>query len=176
MVSEKAPMECRWVRRNRVSSSAGGFTLLEVLIVVAISFVLVALSLPLVQNTFAYFRLRGAVSSVTGAIQSTRYQALQNGYPYAIALNAAARTYQVQDDPTNAGLFVNVGNTIPLSGSGDSVALDADKSFTFRPSGRVTSPQADANGNTTLTLTARTGRTATITVSRYGNVNVTFAP
>lgn len=168
-------MTCHGFRRGRVPS-ARGFTLLEVLIVVAIVFVLAALSMPLVQNTFAYFRLRGAASSVTGAIQSTRYQALQNGYPYAVALNKAASIYQIQNDPTNAGLFVNVGNAIPLSGSGNPVALDADKSFTFRPSGRVFSPQADANGNTTLTLTASNGKTATITVSRYGNINVIYAP
>ncbi|HEX7284932.1 MAG TPA: GspH/FimT family pseudopilin [Candidatus Angelobacter sp.] len=169
-------MKCRCVRRGRIASSTRGFTLIEVLIVVAIVFVLAALSMPLVQNTFAYFRLRGAVSSVTGAVQSTRYQALQNGYPYAIALSAAAGTYQIQNDPTNTGVFASVGSAIPLSGSANAAALDTDKSFTFRPSGRVQSPQADANGNTTLTLTASNGRTATITVTRYGNVNVTFSP
>jgi Tfp pilus assembly protein FimT len=145
-----------------------------VLIVIAIVFVLVALSMPLVQNTFAFFRLRGAVSSVTGTIQSTRYQALQSGYPYSIAMSKAANTFQIRNDPTNTGAFVSVGNPTPVSGSGTPALLDGDKSFTFRPSGRVVSPQADANGNTTLTLTASNGRTATITVSRYGNINVIY--
>jgi Tfp pilus assembly protein FimT len=169
-------MKCRWIRRNRARSRAEGFTLIEISIVVAIVFVLVALSLPMVQNTFGYFRLRGAVSSVTGAIQSTRYQALQNGYPYSLAFTKATGTFQIQNDPTNAGVFVTVGSAVPLSGSASTVALSGDTSFTFRPSGRAQSPQADANGNTAMTLTGANGRTATITVSRYGNVNVTFAP
>jgi prepilin-type N-terminal cleavage/methylation domain-containing protein len=161
-------MKCRCTRRGGIASLARGFTLIEALIVVAIIFVLAALSIPLVQSTFAYFRLRGAVSSVTGAIQSTRYQAISNGYAYKVILNKAASTLQVQSDPTRTATFANVGNAIPLAGSAVPVVLGQDTTLMLRPSGIV---QA-TTGSTTLTLTLG-AKTETITISSYGNIKVT---
>lgn len=161
-------MKCRCTRRGGIASSARGFTLIEALIVVAIIFVLAALSIPLVQSTFAYFRLRGAVSSVTGTIQSTRYQAISNGYAYKVILNKAASTLQVQSDPTRTATFANVGNAIPLAGSAVPVVLGQDTTLMLRPSGIV---QA-TTGSTTLTLTLG-AKTETITISSYGNIKVT---
>jgi Tfp pilus assembly protein FimT len=160
---------------NRITARQSGFTLIELVITVAIGMVMVALAIPMVQNVFQFYRLRGAVSSATGTLQSTRYQALQRGYPYQLVLNSANSTMQIKNDPTNTGAFANVGNALPLSGTGTPVTLSSDETFTYRPGGMVVSPAADANGNTTFTLTQGTKR-ATLIVSRFGNINVTYAP
>lgn len=145
-----------------------GFSLLEMVIVVAICLIVAAIAVPTINSVMTTYRLRAAVSSVTGAIQTTRYQAISSGYAYQIVLSKTNSTFQVQSDPNRTGNFANVGNAIPLASSSIPVVLGADTTLQFRPSGLV---QA-AVGATTLTLTYG-GNTETITVSNYGNVKVT---
>jgi hypothetical protein len=129
----------------------------------------------MVKSVFQNYQLRSAVSYATGTIQSTRYQALQNGYPFQLVFAAAASTMQIQNDKAMSGAWANVGNAVPISGSGTAVTLGADTTLTFRPGGMVQSSSAGAGGNTTITLT-QAGKTATIVVSRYGNINVAYTP
>jgi prepilin-type N-terminal cleavage/methylation domain-containing protein len=148
--------------------SIRGFTLLEMLFVLLIMGVMAVMCMPVINSVLTTYRLRSAVASVTGAIQTTRYQAISSGYPYQLVLNTATSTYQVQNDPGLTGAFANVGNAVPLAGSATPVVLGANTTLRFRPSGLVTATV----GATTLTLTYG-GKTETITVSNYGNVKVT---
>lgn len=158
----------RHIRRDRPGTTNRGFTLLELLFTVLIGVLLTVISLPLVQNVMANFKLRSAVASVTGAIQSTRFQAISSGYAYQVVLDKTASTIQVQSDPNRTGTFANTGSAIPLSGSSIPVVLGTTTTLQFRPSGIV----AATAGSTTLTLTYG-GKTETITVSSYGNIKVT---
>ncbi|MGZ4829364.1 MAG: GspH/FimT family protein [Candidatus Angelobacter sp.] len=132
------------------------------------------MAVPLVSNVMGTYRLRSAVSSVTGVIQTARYQAISSGYAYQLVLNKTASTFQVQNDPNRTGTFTNycvpaaLSCAIPLSNSAIPVVLGADTTLQFRPSGIVTATA----GSTTLTLTYG-GKVETITVSSYGNVKVT---
>ena len=174
-------MKCRPVRlcRNVYSAhrSARGFTVLELVFVLLIFMIMAAMAIPLIQNVMGSYRLNGAVSSVTGAIQSTRYQAIFNGYPFRVVFNQAALTYQIQSDPARAGVFANfcvpaaASCPVPLAGSSTQVAINQDTTFTFSPGGSVQSPQA-VGGVTVLSLTY-SGKTKNITVSSYGNIKVT---
>lgn len=148
--------------------SAPGFSLLELIFVILIVLIMTVMAIPLISNVMGAYRLRAAVSSVTGAIQSTRYQAISAGYPYQVVFDKAASTFQVQSDPAISGAFSNVGNAIPLSSSGYPVVLGTSTTLRFRPSGMVTATA----GSTTLTLT-HGAKTETIQVSSYGNVKVT---
>lgn len=151
-----------------------GFSLIEMVLVVAILLITVVIALPLLNNIMSTYRLRSAVSAVTGFIQSARYQALSSGYGYQVVLNKAASTIQIQSDPNRTNTYTNLcvpaaaSCPIPLSGSGILVVLGADTTLQFRPSGIVTATA----GSTTLTL-AYGGKIETITVSSYGNVKVT---
>lgn len=151
-----------------------GFSLIEMVLVVAVMLITAVIALPLLNNIMSTYRLRSAVSSVTGFIQSARYQALSSGYGYQVVLNKAASTIQIQSDPNRINTYTNLcvpaaaSCPIPLSGSGIPVVLGADTTLQFRPSGIVTATA----GSTTLTL-AYGGKTETITVSSYGNVKVT---
>jgi prepilin-type N-terminal cleavage/methylation domain-containing protein len=169
----------RQVRPNRSGilaprqDSARGFTIIEVMIVVVIAFVMAAMAAPLVNNVTSYFRLRGAVSSVTGAIQSTRYQAIFQGCPYQLVFVAATKSYQVKNQCPVGGPFANVcaggaaACAVPLSGTGTPVALNADITLTFSPGGKVTSATAPMSMVVTYA-----GKPETITVSSYGSIHV----
>ena len=160
---------------RRSSRSQRGFSMLELLVTLAVALILVAMAVPLVRSSMRDYQLRSAVSSVTGAIQATRYRALSAGYPFRLVLDKAAGTFQVQSEPPPAVAFSNVGSAAPLSGSSVAAILNTDTTLEFHPSGRILCPvgTVDATtGVTTLTLTL-TGKTETITISRYGNINVT---
>lgn len=148
--------------------SIRGFTLVEMVFVIAIAMIVVTMSLPIINSVMTTYRLRSAVASITGAIQTTRYQAISSGYPFQLVLSTTSSTFQVQSDPGLSGTYANVGSAVPLANSAIPVVLGADTTLRFRPSGLV----AATTGSTTLTL-AYHGKTETITVSNYGNIKVT---
>lgn len=162
-----------------ILTNAIGFSLLELMTTLAIGLVLTVIAVPLTQNASQYFRMRGAVSSITSAIQSTRFQAISQGCPYQIVFTAASGTYQLQGQAYSAAAnscaatFTNVCSgtlascPIPVS----PVTLNADVTLLFRPGGSVTSPQFPLGGiNMVLTYGKRPPET--ITVSSYGATSV----
>ncbi len=168
-------------RKGRVRSQAArGFSLLELVIVVAIGMLLAGMAVPIINNTLRVYRMRAAVTSVTGAISSTRYNAIFHGCKTQVVFSKAAYTYQVQSEApalsgtTCATAFTNVNGPIPLMGQG--VALNADITLTFSPGGGVNSTPAATPITMTLTYPGFTASVPqeVITVSTYGNV--TAAP
>jgi type IV fimbrial biogenesis protein FimT len=151
--------------RNRRLSS--GFSLVELMITVAAVLIMTAAAVPVMQSTILQFRLRGSVTTITGAIQQTRYEAISDGYQYKVTLDKASRTYQVLSDQTGAGVFKNVGPPVPFSGSATGIASDA--TLQFSPSGKVTF----VVGASPIVVSGQ-GHTGKITVSAYGNVNVKY--
>ncbi len=153
-----------------------GFTLIEALVVVAIIFVMTAISIPLVQSTLAYYDLRAAVSGVSGAIQTTRYRALSDGYPYTIKFSKADNSYQVgkfpEWDPTKSQTFVFTNDGSATSFSGGKVVLGTDATIEFLPSGRL----VFLAGNNPITLTRDLGKgqinSKALTVSSYGTISI----
>ena len=158
---------------REMRKTSAGFTMVELAMVVLISMITAAVALPIVQTTVNRYQLKGATASATWAIQSTRFQALMQGYPYQVTLSGGTGglnpTYQIASKPLGATSYSNIGTSIPLSGR--PVVLGAATVFQFQPNGTVaTSPVSSAPFTFTI---AYSGTTETVTVSNYGNVNVT---
>jgi Tfp pilus assembly protein FimT len=163
---------------NRRRASSRGFSTIELVIVVAIGLTMAGMVIPVIQSSVRYFALRSAVSSLTGAIQSTRYQAIFHGCKYQIAFTQATYSYQISAElplpaaPTVcSGAYANVGTAVPLAGANNQVSLNADVTLVFSPGGTVTATKGTLGG---IQLT-QANRTVpeTIQVSTYGKILVT---
>jgi len=151
--------------------------MLELTVVMAIVIITTAISLPTVQSSLNAYRVNSAVSSVNGAILTTRYRALQNGYPFEITFTKSNSSYQVLSDINNVGTFAAVGNLEPFSTTNNLLGAST-MTLVFHPGGLVQCPacsgaQIDAVGNISMTVTYLNVPTETITVSPYGRISVT---
>jgi|SRR5579862_419784 len=149
---------------RRDSRRMRGYSLVELTIAMLIGSVLTAISIPQVKSQVYSYRLNSAVAMAKWAIQSTRFQALKEGYPFQVAFTASSQTYQIQDLPSGT-TYQNVGGVVPLAAW--PMTVSADTTINFKPNGMVTATV----GSNTFTITYQ-GTTKTITVSNYGNVTV----
>ncbi len=120
------------------------------------------------------YRLTSAVASATWAIQSIRFQALEEGYSvfrlhFKETPSGYNPTYQPASEPVGTSSFSNVGSAVPLSGS--AVQLNETTVLQFKPNGTVTMTSG-GNPVTSFQISYQ-GLSHTITVTNYGNVKVT---
>jgi prepilin-type N-terminal cleavage/methylation domain-containing protein len=141
-----------------------GFSMVELLLVMAIGLILTGIAIPQVKSQMYNYRLNSAVAMAKWAIQSTRFQALMKGFPYQVAFSAATTSYQIQNLPIGT-IYQNVGGAVPLASW--PMTFSADTTINFKPNGAVTVTV----GSNVFTI-AYQGTTKTITVSNYGNVIV----
>ena len=163
----------RCQRKSRLSQQSGGFTLVELLMVMAISVVICAFAVPNFQSTMMTYRLGSAASAISGAVQSTRYQAINAGCTYQLALTSGSTTYQVSaqtisgSPPACSSTYSNVGSAVPWSTTSN-ISLNQSVTFTFNPNGTVTS---SVSGTPQMTIS--TGNYwKQITVSGTGYVTI----
>ena len=156
---------------RRHARGSRGFTLLELVGVLAVALVMSSMAAPVIQSSLSSFRLRSAVASVTGAIQSTRYRAIFDGCPYQITLDKSANTYQVSSTVTGAGCaaaFTAVGGPIPF-GSLSQVALNQNVTLQFSPGGSI----QVITGSLAFNINAMgSSNQKAITVTKYGSIKV----
>jgi Tfp pilus assembly major pilin PilA len=156
-------------KAGHTSVPVRGFTVIELLVVLGTVLIVTAMAIPQVQSSMANYQLRASVSTVSGAIQSTRYQAISQGNPFQIVFDKNAGTYQLKSYQN--GVFVFVCCAVPIGNT--STTLGSDATLQFSGGGSV--KPIPTPGPMILVLT-RSGRTGTITVSNYGNVNIVYGP
>jgi prepilin-type N-terminal cleavage/methylation domain-containing protein len=165
-------MRCGSAGQNRAvaarQATPSGFSMIELVVTLAIVLIATAMAIPLVQGAIRQYKLKSAVTSVTGIIQATRYRAIASGYPYRVAFDSATLTYQVQSDPNSNATWGNVGTAVPFASSSIKPTINANLTLQFRPNGAV----AATVGALPLTVTLG-NNTETITVSNYGSITVT---
>jgi Tfp pilus assembly protein FimT len=145
-----------------VARQERGYTMIEIVMAMLVGIVLTVMAAPQVKTVVNNYRLNSAVAMSKWAIQSTRFQALEKGYPYQVVFNAANQNYQIQNEAPPAVAYSNVGSTVPLAAW--PMAVSGNTTITFQPNGFVTSAPTNS-----FTITYK-NTTATITVSNYGNV------
>jgi prepilin-type N-terminal cleavage/methylation domain-containing protein len=145
-----------------------GFTLLELVMAMAVGTILTAIAVPVVVNAQKNLRLTSAVSAISGGISQTRYQSIMTSQVYTLTINAAAGTYVVTNVATGAA-----GTAIPYSTSG--VAINGGSgtyTFLFCPNGTVWAGGAacPGAGAPPAITAAYESRQINLNVSSVGNV------
>ena len=135
----RGPRLCRPGRRS--IRARGGFSLIELLVVVAILMVVAAVSVPNIMQAIAQVRLRSAANTVAGMLQQGRMRAIRdnggsNGY------------YRVIADPVGSTdsdiVCIDLNNNGTCTGSTD----------TGTGAGANQEPQARLGGTNRLTTSA----------------------
>jgi prepilin-type N-terminal cleavage/methylation domain-containing protein len=155
-------------------STNAGFTLIEALIVIAISLVLAGIAIPSFTNAMSSYRLSAATSAVAGAIESTRFQAIMYGCQTQLVFTAATMSYQAYSEvpaSTATGCltsFSAIGTAIPLPSVGPITMSGTSFTYTFFANGIVTSVASPSGTSLQLQNSVKSN---TITVSGVGNVS-----
>ena len=157
--------------RRRAAQRSDGYSLVEILITLAVVSTMAAMALPTTMNALRNYRLSAAVSAATGPISAARYQAIMHAYPYNITFNSTNATYQVASEQPPATSFTNLpGGALPLSGAGD-VTINQTTTLQFNANGTVSATTG------TMSFTISNGiLTKEISVTGVGDVSVVDVP
>ena len=138
-----------------------GFTLLEVLVVVAVIGVLAAISAPAVQAGLDRYALISASQQVASTIRTARWQAVAKNKTLRLRFDYPDDSeYQVVDTSDDA-----VGSVQYLPGG---ITFDSFEDLEFDPEGRLIDPAAA----TSIVVTNDDDQDSTITVSTSGRVQL----
>ena len=142
-----------------------GFTLVELIIVVALAAFLSGIGVWYATSTAPAFRLNGAVSLVRGDLYTAKVRAAKNNRQYNVVFTTNG--YQVQRGTSGAGSFtadaVEITRTF-AEYPGITVKADATDDPVFSPRGISTAG--------TITLQNTSGDTKSITMSIAGRIKV----
>lgn len=79
-------------------SPRSGFTILEVLLVLAILVIIMAVAYPSLEGMYQDTRVQAAADDVRGAWSEARVRAIDSGVPYRFAVKANGERYRVAPD------------------------------------------------------------------------------
>ena len=152
MVSER-------VRRLEV----GGFTLIELIVVVAIMGILVAVGAPFLTTYYQARVLRAGADEMFTILNSARYQAIKQNTSICVALSSNKVQYLVggcggavwTGAGTNSAGFITLQNTMQVSAATASVVFTNLGAASTAGTYTVRNP---ANGNTLTVTVAGSGR------------------
>jgi len=107
-----------------------GFTLLEILLVMAILVILTAVSLPSLQSMYGDTRVRGAGDEVRNAWAEARSRSIDSGMPYRFAVNGGSQ-YRVAPDTAE---FWDGASAASDTDDGRAMIGSLPKNINFAPS------------------------------------------
>jgi Tfp pilus assembly protein FimT len=146
------------------------------MLVVAVVLVMLKISLPVINTSLSNMYLGSAASSLAGAIQSARFQAISAGCPVQIAVSST--TYQISAEsitgspPACNTTFANVGSSIQFASS--QISQSPSTTLQLNPSGTVTAVGGTIPTTFSLVLSQlKSTQTKTVNVSGMGYVKVT---
>lgn len=93
----------------RKQSRAAGFTLVEILVVIAILSVVALIAAPLFDRTVDSFKIVGTARSVTNAMQVAKIRAASSYTRVRLYVDLSARTHKLQRFDKGAGVWVDDG-------------------------------------------------------------------
>jgi Tfp pilus assembly protein FimT len=137
-----------------------GFSLLEMLIVVALFMAAVAMAVPQIRTSLAGDRLVTSVDQMAAELNMARTLAVSRNATYEFQLDTAARTYQIVD-PQDPG---NPPRAVKQLGLGVVIAASPPTAIRFFARGH--------SSGGAIMLASESGTTCQVTVQPSGHVRV----
>jgi type IV fimbrial biogenesis protein FimT len=156
----------RWRPGSQRLRDPQGFTLTELMVVVALISTLAVMALPNIQPLVTTYRLNGAAREVMGDLMAARMKAVSQHRNYQVFFTSS-QSYTICDDANGDGTVEHGEGAaqvrhLPATYPGVSVAATTDPLFTAK---------GTAAGTATITLTNAHG-TKTVAISRTGHVKI----
>lgn len=175
-------------QRAHPAKASGGFSLLEIMIVVSIVLIMLKISLPLINNTMSNLHLGTSSSGLASAIQSARYLAITTGCPVQVTINFARQsgeqTYQLSTEkasgnpPSCGTTYLNIGaqgldqngntigNTAPVPFASSDISVTSVNGVVLSSSNPTATLQLNPNGVITAAGTTTPPTTFTLVLSQ----------
>jgi prepilin-type N-terminal cleavage/methylation domain-containing protein len=135
-----------------------GFTLIEALAALAVTGVLILLSVSAFFNLAPKYRLERATWEIQTRLCYARYKAIRQGYPVRLQFSPAGYTVEKYDDGLDAWQPESAGAI-------EGVSIQANNTPTFHPAGTVS--------NFATILVSNSWGTNKITIAITGRIKVT---
>jgi len=152
--------------------SSLGFSLIEILIVIAIALVLAGIAIPIFTNAMSNYRIAAAVSATTGALQSTRFQAIMHGCEYQLVLTPSTMSYQIYTEASTIGATACLATPALVTPAQGSATTPLPSVGPITATGLVSCTSANSS---VAGCTAMTGTTITYTFNANGTVQLSPA-
>jgi type IV fimbrial biogenesis protein FimT len=150
------------------SGGEGGFSLIELIIVVLIIAIMLTASVPAIQRNLQLYRLESAAGLVTSRLTEARLVAIKRNRRASVSLNAAGNTLEIRS-VDDGGQSVVVGSVVSLPQDVVLQISSGGDSISFTSLGRNLS---NDTANITLTLggSRQAGYCKTVAVSPVGKI------
>jgi prepilin-type N-terminal cleavage/methylation domain-containing protein len=100
-----------------MSRTERGFSLIEILLVLAIMGVLAAMAVPMSGNAVKYIRISGDARNISNALAATKMRAAAKFTKARLFVDLSSNTYYIQTYDKTAGSWTTESGTTPLSTS-----------------------------------------------------------
>jgi len=145
--------------RGSKRSRTRGFTIVELLVSLAIIFIIAAVALPGFMRAYRDYQLSNKASEVAGILKFTRFEAIRRNMLMACNTKQAGANWNVWTDTTTGGTVAATDHQILITGG-----------VTLLPASSVPSTAAIASALGVTSLTALSGGNASVQLDSRGAV------
>lgn len=149
---------------------AKGFTLTEVIVVVAIIGILSAIATPTIIAWVPNYRLKSAARDVYSILQKARSIAVKSNRDTAVVFDVANNRYSLCDDWL-AGACVGTSQTIDLSNSGSGIKFGHGNATAAVPGGAFPANNVSYNTSTAVFNSRGLGNAGNVYLDHQSNTN-----
>jgi type IV fimbrial biogenesis protein FimT len=151
--------------------SKTGFTLIELMIVIAVMAVMITIAAPTFQTYMAQSRLKGAAREVASDLMAARMQAIKENNKFKVSFIINDHQYTILDDDNNNGT-ADSGETTQTKDIQTTYHDVTIENYTNNP---IFLSNGTATNLTTVTLSNSTG-SRDVTVAITGRVKIDDSP